>query len=54
MRLRSRAGQRECSKNLMFERSDLITHSSHIAFESGTSFMFQFEQQQHFLNLRTS
>ena len=38
----------------VFERRDLITHSSHIAFESGTSFMLQFEQQQHFLNLRTN
>ena len=30
--------------HLMFEHRDLVTHSSHIAFESGTSFMFQFEQ----------
>ena len=54
MRLRSRVSQKECSNNLMFERRDLITHSSHIAFESGTILMFQFEQQQHFLNLRTN
>ena len=42
-----------------FERSHvrtrrLITHSSHIAVGSGMSFMFLFEQQQHFLNLRTN
>ena len=38
------SGLRECSNDLVFEHRDLVIHSSHIAFESGTSFMFQFEQ----------
>ena len=34
---------RECLNDLMFEHRDLVRHFSHIEFESGTSFMFQFE-----------
>ena len=46
--------QSERSNDLMFKHRDLITHFSHIALGNGMSFTFLFEQQQHFLNLRTN